>query len=174
MRAAVAALLALMYFISGCSTDRCKKGTVLLTVSLTNGAEAANFIDVQLSIDGGTSQTQIIPHTVGSTSGSIEVDFKTYPSGGSLAFAVIARSDAQVLAEATQATAATPICTTVGIALDGGQSATSDLGADDVSGGLVTLGGDWQTGAIELFDDGLETADWLCSGTTCISGGVVP
>jgi formylglycine-generating enzyme len=131
MRAIALCLIALT--VTACSTERCKKGTVLLTVSLTNGAEAANYLDVGLAIDSGETQTRSVTHVSGSSSGTIEVDFSAYPSGKSLAFIVTARADEQTLATMSETTTAIATCTALSFTLDA--VGVADLAGSD---GLAT------------------------------------
>ncbi len=135
----VAVLFLATIVASGCSIDRCKHGTVLLSVSLTNGAESANFIDVQLSVDGGSPQNRTIAHTPGSTLGTIEVDFATYPSEQSLTFTLTARLDSQTLAAVSQTTPVTAGCTNVSLNLDRGTNGTiGDMAFNDLANDLGT------------------------------------
>lgn len=127
--------------VAGCSVDRCKKDTVLLTLTLQNGAEAADSIDITLAVDSGAAQTKSLAHSPGSTSGSVEVDFgQPYPAGHSLTFTVTARVAGNVVATASQMTAATPTCTAIPLTLDG---AIGDLGGSDQAapdmGGIGSL-----------------------------------
>jgi formylglycine-generating enzyme required for sulfatase activity len=112
----------------GCSTDRCKKGTVFLSYTLTGGAESAATIDVTLAIGNGAAQTKSVSRKSGDK--SIEVDLAAYPSGQSLTFTLTARAGGTVLASASKMVTAMPGCTTLSFELEGG---ASDLGFADGS-----------------------------------------
>jgi hypothetical protein len=143
MRAWALALAALT--TAACGTDRCKAGTVLLSVALDNGAEAATAIDLTLSVDGAPPQMQSVAHTPGSRSGTIEVDFTgAYPSGRSLAFTLAARAGAQPIATAVATLTATAGCGNVPMTLDG------NGGAGDLAGDLASDDGPSDLGGVDL------------------------
>jgi hypothetical protein len=50
----------------------------------------------------------------------------------------------------------------------------SPIGTDDFSGGISVGGGILVSGTTEIVDDGLESADWACASSICVSGGVTP
>src|SRR5262249_29002530 len=80
----------------------------------------------------GASNTRTVQHTRGENAGTIEVSFSSaYPSGHSLIFTIIARSDTEILSISTeQLKVAGPTCDTLQISLDGGMQ---DLGSDSGS-----------------------------------------
>ena len=131
MRALVV-LLVLM--TAACSIDHCKQGTVFISYTLVGGAEAADTIDVMLTIADGSAQTKSVARKSGDA--SIEVDFGRYPKGQSLAFTLIARAGSEVLASASQTSLAMPGCTAMSFKLDGSMN---DLGSADL---LLGDGGD--------------------------------
>ena len=114
---------------TACTTAPCKPGTAFLSYTLTNGAEAADTIDVTLAIAGAAAQTMSVPRKTTRASGSIEVDFGSYPSGQPLAFTVAARLGSQVLASTSQAVTSSAGCTALSFTLDGSQG---DLGPSDM------------------------------------------
>jgi hypothetical protein len=120
--------VALLVIISGCTTDRCKSNTVLLTYALSGGAEAADTIDVTLAVGGGAAQTRSVARK--SSDRSIEVDFGTYPAGQSLSFTLTARAGGDVLGQASRTAVAESGCTTLSFQLEGG---AGDLSRPDLS-----------------------------------------
>lgn len=50
----------------------------------------------------------------------------------------------------------------------------SPSGSSDFTGGITVAGGILTSGDVAVVDDGLETADWSCAGSLCVSGGVTP
>jgi hypothetical protein len=116
--------------VTGCGTDRCKAGTAFLTYSLGAGAAAADTVDVALSIGGAPAQTMTVSRKTRASSGSIEVDFSSYPTGRSLTFTLTARVGTQVLASATQMTTAMAGCTSLSFTLS---AATNDLAGATVN-----------------------------------------
>lgn len=140
MRAAAVALL--LFAASGCAADHCKQGTLFLSYTLAGGAEAADTLDVTLAVAGAEAQTRSVVRPNRGTSGSIVVDFVTYPTGQSLALTLSARSGNDVLASSSTTTTASPGCSAVSLALSGSQSppdlstatgASADLAAADLS-----------------------------------------
>jgi len=124
------ASLLLVATLSACGTDACTPGTVLLSYSLINGAEAADTIDITLSIDGGAQQTMTVTRKTTGASGSIEVDFGSYPSGRSLALTLTAKMGDAVLASSSQTGTANPNCTALSFTLDGSSTDSGPGGAD--------------------------------------------
>jgi sugar lactone lactonase YvrE len=124
--------LSLILCGAACSTDRCKQGTLFLSYALTNGAEAADTIDVSLAIGSAMTRTMTVPRKTHSASGAIEVDFaSSYPSGQSITVTLTARAGAETLASISQTTTAAPDCTALSFALDGSHA---DLGGTDLGG----------------------------------------
>jgi len=162
MRAVALCVLALA--AAACSANHCNKNTVLLTVSLTNGADTADFIDVTVSIDGAAPQTQTVSHQPGSGSGTIEVDFSTYPAWKSLEFTATARSDSQTLASTSETTVAASTCTTLSLQLDGSVFDLSQQLDDGTDGSTPPLCGDGvvEPDAGEICDRGADNLN--CNG----------
>ena len=50
----------------------------------------------------------------------------------------------------------------------------SPSASSDFTGGITVAGGILTAGEVAVVDDGLETADWSCAGSICVSGGVTP
>ncbi len=136
MRAVLVCSLAI---VAAACSERCKKGTVYLSYALINGAEAADTIDVALSVGGAPAQTKPVTRSTHGDAGSIEVDFGTYPSGQSLVFTLTALTGTRVLATAEQMTTANPGCSALSFTLDAHQG---DLGGSDLAGiGSTDLAG---------------------------------
>jgi sulfatase modifying factor 1 len=139
---------------TSCTTDRCKKGTAFLSYALTGSAQAADTIDVTLTIGDGEARTMSAQRRGGAT-GSIEVDFVSYPSGQSLLFTLVARAGGVTLASSSQQTTAAPGCTSLSFTLDGaaadmaGAAASDDLLGSDASAGDLAMTGDLSEG---IFD----------------------
>jgi hypothetical protein len=131
-----AAILGLLLLEAGCSTDRCKKGTLFLSYTLTSGAEAADAIDVTLAIGTAAAQTMSVARKSRGASGSIEVDFATYPAGKSLALTLTARAGAQLLASASQTATAGASCSALSFTLD---ASAADMAGGDADG-FVAVG----------------------------------
>jgi formylglycine-generating enzyme required for sulfatase activity len=110
-----------------CSNNQCNPGTVLLKYTLSGGAEAANTIDVVLAIGGAAARTMTIHRKTSASSGSIEVEFGTYPKAQSLAFTLFARKDDTVLGSASATTMAMPSCTALLLKLSGNAGGAPDL-----------------------------------------------
>ncbi len=90
-RLALGVVVALAAASAGCTTtNKCKSQTVLLTVALDAAAAAADALEIDVTIDGATTQSTIA-HAAGSGSGTIEVRFPSgYPAGKSAQVTVVA------------------------------------------------------------------------------------
>src|SRR5262249_42621297 len=106
LRETVAVML--VSFSCACSTSQCNPGTVLLRYTLTGGAEAANTIDVTLTIGAAPARTMRVRRQTRAASGSIEVDFGVYPKDQSLTFTLTARTNDLLLGSASDTTTAMP------------------------------------------------------------------
>src|SRR5881392_65123 len=90
---------------AGCGTNACKKNTVLVTVDF--GASAtAEMVLVSASLDGGAV-----------VSGTVELDFASYPAGHSLTVSVSALSGTSILATNSVTVTLAQSCTSVPLSL---------------------------------------------------------
>jgi hypothetical protein len=145
MRAlALAALLSM----AGCAATRCNPGTILIDLVLAGGAEHADSIDVTLSTDGAASTRTVQRHTSAST-GSIEVDFATYPLGKSLTLTLTARAAGQIVAIASKTLIAAPGCTILSLSFSTTQADMSVAAINDMAEGAFSV--DLQSGAHDDF-----------------------
>ncbi len=110
--------LVLLCLGASCSsgTTACKKGTAFLRFTLSGGAQAADTLDITLAIGAALPQTMSVP-TKGHTSGSVEIDFHSYPAGQQLTLTVSALHAGQLLAASTQTLTASAGCTPVSVSL---------------------------------------------------------
>src|SRR5262249_46208857 len=75
----VAAALALA---SGCSsTNACKDGTLLVTVTFDSSSGAADSLVIDVTADGDAPRSSTLAHSPGMIDGSVEIDFPTYTAG---------------------------------------------------------------------------------------------
>jgi hypothetical protein len=129
---------------AGCkSTAACNGGTVLVTVTFDATTSAADSVDVSVSVAGGAAKTTTLPHMVGNTNGSVEVDFPTgsgYPQGQSLDVTIVAKQGGSVLGTTSGAVAMLPsgcgtLAITFGVPGTGGAGAAGDAGGGGHAGG---------------------------------------
>ncbi len=133
---------AFLFGTSGCSVDLCKKGTVFLTYSLQGGASAADTIDVTLTEGTSAPKTVSVIRKTRSSSGSIEVDFGSYPASQSLSFTLTARAGTKTLASSTQTKIAGSSCTALSFTLFQPDISGGDLAGIDGSQGDGGVGPD--------------------------------
>ena len=131
MRALV--LCALVAVAAGCRTESCKPGTLLVSVSLTGSAAAASSLSVDVAIDGGGARSGTFALD-GKSSGTIEVDFPSYPAGHAVTVTVTALAGSDVLGSQAQATTLGAGCATLDIVVSG--SGSDDGGMGDGSPGF--------------------------------------
>ncbi|MDB4965163.1 MAG: hypothetical protein JWN44_852 [Myxococcales bacterium] len=131
---------AVTLWAAACTTDRCKDKTVFVAYALTNGAEAADAIDVTLTVGSDAPQTRTVARKSAGASGSIEVAFTSYPTGKSLSFTLSARAGAGILATASQTITASAGCSVLSFTLDGGAADLADTsGQTDLAGADLTV-----------------------------------
>ena len=126
---------------AGCkTTDSCNPGTVFATVDFDSATAAANMLDIQVSIDGGTAKSSQLAHTPGDAQGTVEIDFPSgYPTGKRVDVTIVARSGQTVLGSQTAHIPSLPSgCMTLSFRFSGGGS---DGGAGSGGGGAGGRGG---------------------------------
>lgn len=170
-----ALILSLVVVSAGCSTDRCKQGTLFISYALNGAAQSADTIDVTLAIGSNPAQTKTVARN--GSNQSIQVDFATYPKGLTLTLTLTANQNGMPVATSTQTVTAMTGCTAVSVALDGagsGDLSTSgdDMGnaGDDLSG--TGGGGDMTgtTGSPDMFgcgSPGEPCCNGSCPGYVC-------
>jgi hypothetical protein len=141
MRATKMSLLVAALSLADCAGNlACKSNTIFVSLSFSGGAEAADTLEITLSIEGRPSGTRSVAHTAGSRSGSVEIDFASaYPSGSTLSFSFVASAGGTRLAESDRTISASPNCSTLAVALDGAAQPLPDLSSFDVSQTLPDL-----------------------------------
>jgi hypothetical protein len=143
----VAAICALTLLAHGCGdTNSCKQGTLLVTVTFDTPTSAADRLEVTVTVAGGTPKQSDLSHQVGSSSGTIEVNFpQGYPEGKRVDVALVARKAGVVLAMATGSVSALPKgCGTLAIRFGSGADGGGVDRPGDAAGG--TGGTDGGTG----------------------------
>ena len=155
---------------AGCkSTSACNTGTVQVAVMFNDMTSPADSLDVTVSVNGGAPKTTTLPHTSGSASGSIEVDFPDgsgYPQGERLDVTIVAKASGSILGTATGSVAMLPSsCGTLAIIFG---APGTDAGAGG-SGGKAGSGGHagGGSGGAAARDGGAETDGPV---TGCTSG----
>jgi hypothetical protein len=156
--------------LTACSPARCKDHTVFVSYTLTNGAEAANLIDVTVAVGSDAARTMTLARKTTRASGSIEVSFASYPAGKSLVFTLTARANELVLASASQTTTAMPGCTTVSLGLDGSVAHPdrSDLAIPDAASADASTA---DLDAVDLAEAAPDLTPLLARGESCSTSG---
>jgi hypothetical protein len=116
MRHAAIWLTALVLGAGSCDTEReCKSGTLLVVASFPAGVDE---LSVSVSINGGTNTTGVLANPSGGTSGSVEVEFNTYPAGAMVTVRLDGRMAGAIVASKTATVALEPNCTRMTLTLD--------------------------------------------------------
>jgi hypothetical protein len=123
---------------AGC-TNECKQGTALLSFMLEGGAAAASTLQVEVDV-GGQSRISTIAVPSGRDEGSLEIDFASgYPAAGrTLAVAIVALEDGQVIGRGDVAAPILRGCTTLSVQVDAIDS-VGDLGGETADMASVDL-----------------------------------
>jgi hypothetical protein len=126
-------LLVAAALASACTTNPCKQGTIYLSLTFADGAEAADQLRIALRIDGGTTVERDVSRVAGRTSDQVEIGFANgYPSGATLSLVVTVLANGISLASAGDQFIAERGCTARSLALALALASTSDLGASDL------------------------------------------
>jgi hypothetical protein len=131
--------VALLSLSSGCGKiNACKKGTVLLSFTLTGAATAATSYEVDIAVDGGAakSTTQQLP--TGARNGTVEIDFPNgYPMGKRLDVTFVAKANDTRLAANSTGTTLGPSCAALAVNVGNGGDGGGgpDGGGNDGPGG---------------------------------------
>jgi hypothetical protein len=152
-------VLAVLALAVGCSksTNLCKPGTLLVTVTFDGATSAADKIDVDVTVANDTTKTKhtTLDHKPGMSDGSIEIDFLNggYPESKQVAVTLIARNGTTILGMTTVMSTTLPKgCGTVAIglsstAVDGGAGSGGTGGGSGGSGGGTAGAGQAGTGS---------------------------
>jgi hypothetical protein len=132
MRALV--LAALVAAASGCHTEACKSGTLFLTVSLSGAAASATSLSINVAVQGVGQRSGTVS-LGGKASGTVEIDFPSYPAGRSVAVTVTALAGSKVLGTESQATVLGAGCATLTLTVRGSS------GSDGMVSDLATVDG---------------------------------
>ncbi len=96
--------LATLILLAGCAKElgKCEHDTVFVTVALTNSVKAADHLEIDVSIDGGTPVHTSLPHTAGVLEGGVRVEFPNgYPKGHSFTITIQATLNGQTIGVGT-------------------------------------------------------------------------
>jgi len=149
-------LLATLVAVS-CSplTDRCKNGTLLVSVTLSGTTAGADELVVDIAVDGDAPHESTLAHAPGATAGNVVVQFPSgYPRGHRVDVTVTASSGGVVLGSASAVATLADSCAvaplTVGEGGGGDDLAIGgDLGGENDLAGVVadlSPGADLATG----------------------------
>jgi cysteine-rich repeat protein len=122
----------------GCGTNPCKQGTLLVTLTFTEGAREADTLDITVRRGSAIPVSQPFAHSPDVSSGTIEIDFPHgYPAGERVEVTVIARKDGVTVATGMEVIPALPQgCGTLVIGLGAGTGGTGGGGATGGAGGM--------------------------------------
>ena len=136
----IALVLGLSVLAGGCGGDTraCKKGTLLVDVTL---AEAADALDITVTTGSGQPISKSATLKSGTTKGTIEVDFPSgYPAGQPVTVSIIASS-------AGVAVGSGSTTQTLGAGCDHFEVAITGSGAGDMNAGVGDMTGEGDGGA---------------------------
>ena len=144
---ALAALIA-----TACSpiADRCKSGTLLVTVTLAGATASADQLVVDVSLDGGAAHESVLSHAPGHPAGNVVVQFPSgYPRGHRVTVTLSASANGALLGSASADATLADVCAVAAITVDtGGADLSTAATGDDLatSDDLARAGGDMATG----------------------------
>jgi hypothetical protein len=172
MRAIVA--LALVAALGGCSakTRSCKSNTVLITVDAPAGSDT---IAIAVAVDGTVAGTQSVTLGAGTTHGTIELDFSSYPAGHTVDITVTAIGGGMTLGSAstgehTLTVGCEAVTLTIGGTSGGGGDGGTDGGTnDDLSGGGCRVAANCPVG--QACDPVAGSCTISCSASQACNGG---
>jgi hypothetical protein len=85
VRGPLGVAFALVWLAAGCGEHACRDGTVLVRVDYLGAASAADHVSWMVSVDGGPTQSFVLPRTGSASSDTVEIDFASrYPAGSTL------------------------------------------------------------------------------------------
>ena len=163
VRSCAALALALLLF-AGCNTRKCKHGTVLVTLVVPAGTDQ---IAIAVSVGDVPPTTQTMQFPSGTTHGTIELDFSSYPAGQTIGIEVTALQAGANLGSATSAPQPLAAgCDSLGLTI-GGDGSMDDLAAE--LGGICTRSADCPRG--QACDTTTGTCVTSCSASQPCNGG---
>ncbi len=124
--------LAAIVALCGCKgTETCKPGTAFVSFTFAGAAVNADGLQIQTCVDGQCGAPSPVPHTMGATTGSLEVDFSHYTPGSQLQVTATATATMGTVILSAPATNTVPLlagCTTMSLTV----GTASDAGADAI------------------------------------------
>lgn len=133
MRTLSCLLLLLSALSASCTTTRtCKDQTVLVTVALNGATAQADQLDVTVEITGGaTLQATGLPHTAGSATGTLQIEFpRGYPANQRIRVVLSALIGNDIVGVGESSITLTETCTAIPLNVD--PLATADLSTPDL------------------------------------------
>ena len=155
MRARVA--LFGLALVAGCTNVRpCKAGTALLALTLDAASAGADALVVAATVDGATL-TDTVAHTPGATTGTLELDFPSYPEGKPVQLAVRATAGGNTVGSGSLAQTLPAGCASLAMTVQ--RAGSNDLGP----------GGDLgaPTCAMDTDCASQHCVDGVCCNTAC-------
>jgi hypothetical protein len=135
-KSTVVALAALALGATGCgSTNACKSGTLLVTLTFDAATAAATQLEVDVSASGTSPREHQLDHQAGMTTGTIEIDFPDgYVAGQIVQVTVTASTSGGAVGSATAEVTLASGCSTLALHF-GGSDAGGPTGTGGASGG---------------------------------------
>jgi hypothetical protein len=135
-KSTVVALAALALGATGCgSTNACKSGTLLVTLTFDPATAAATQLVVDVSSPGTSSRQHQLDHQAGMTTGTLEIDFPDgYVAGQTVQITVTASTSGAAIGSATGSVTLASGCSTLTLHF-GGSDAGGPAGTGGASGG---------------------------------------
>ncbi len=126
--------------------DKCRPGTLLVTLTLAGATASADALVVDVTLDGVPHESTLA-HAPGQAAGNVVVQFPSgYPRGHRVDVTVTASSGGGVLGSASATATLADACAVTTLTVDD-NGAGGDLAAtDDLAGADLTSAGDLSTG----------------------------
>jgi Right handed beta helix region len=156
---------------AGCGgTKSCKDKTVLVSLTLGQGAAAADSFDVTVVVGTNTLTANGIARKSQAATGTLEIDFPDgYPSGQSIEVTVTAKQGGTLVGTGMNGTTLRNACATLGIQIGAPEdlSVPLDLASPDLRDASVAI----LDAAVDMADAGCgHLKETCCAGNACLIG----
>jgi hypothetical protein len=132
--------------------DRCRSGTLLVTVTLAGTTASADQLVVDVALDGGAPHESTLAHAPGQPAGNVLVQFPSgYPRGHRIDVGLTASAEGVVLGSASAGVTLADDCAVATLTVDEGGggddlAVADDLGGSDLASADLTSAPDLATG----------------------------
>ncbi len=148
-KSTVVTLAALALGAAGCgSTNACKSGTLLVTLTFDAATAVATQLVVDVSVPGVSPRQHQLDHQAGMTTGTIEIDFPNgYTAGQTVQVTVTASTAGGTVGSATGSVMLASGCSTLALHFGGSDAGGTGTGGTGTGGATGGAGGKSTGGA---------------------------